>query len=228
MGLTGSLAREAREVTKSSMARPKPSPSSVDMEVLVLVTSVVTFRPKLEIIRASRLPSPTAPHRTHTIQLLRIFAEQPWAVCALTVVAACLAGEAVGMHLVEGEERALLLLEERELRLGVAERARSPDHLQRVGMARHEVRRHADRLLLLRDGVAARRVGVGTLLGVERGRGAGVAPVDEVDGAAEVLALRDAALAPLLRQPPLRIGGELGGQHAVQRLEPDLRGAELA
>lgn len=130
------MAREAREVTKSSMARPKPSPSSVDMEVLVLVTSVVTFRPKLEIIRASRLPSPTAPHtKPRSVNNSAAHSRSSRrAGCARTVVAAGLAGEAVGVHLVEGEERALLLLEERELRLGVAERARAPDHLQRVGV----------------------------------------------------------------------------------------------
>lgn len=54
----GSTGRAARSVRKSSMARPKPLPSSVLCDVLVFDTSVRTLRPNVEIIDTSRLPSP--------------------------------------------------------------------------------------------------------------------------------------------------------------------------
>ena len=40
------------------MARPKPSPSSVEMEAFVFETSVVAFMPKDVIIETSSEPSP--------------------------------------------------------------------------------------------------------------------------------------------------------------------------
>mmetsp|Transcript_72460 Transcript_72460/g.155168 ORF Transcript_72460/g.155168 Transcript_72460/m.155168 type:complete len:391 (+) Transcript_72460:692-1864(+) len=54
----GRRGRVASSVTKSSMAWPKPLPSSVDAEVFVLETMVSTFSPKDAIIFVSRLPSP--------------------------------------------------------------------------------------------------------------------------------------------------------------------------
>mmetsp|Transcript_35241 Transcript_35241/g.92196 ORF Transcript_35241/g.92196 Transcript_35241/m.92196 type:complete len:260 (+) Transcript_35241:499-1278(+) len=54
----GKVCRVGNSRTKSSSAAPKPSPSSVDADVLVFETMVCTLSPNDAIIRTSRLPSP--------------------------------------------------------------------------------------------------------------------------------------------------------------------------